>query len=226
MVHGNRITICRTKNHQRKNEIYASGCQSELHNGSARKRHNQNPVCRRPLREIEIGIDCSFRRKFDRKISEINLEDRNRRHETIAIFASHEIVVRQYNQRRIHKTAMDTAFASVIKSSAIGIELFTLDNLAKMADKMWEVSDRFCVASVENEKKSSMEKIVEALEKLTNPIGALERGEHKSRPDVTPSQNRAKSRQRSKSEQNTEHEYCWFHYKYGDKAQKCREPCK
>lgn len=101
----------------------------------------------------------------------------------------------------------------------------TLDNLAKMADKMWEVSDRFCVASVENGKKSSMEKVIDALEKLTNRIGALERGEHKSRRDVTPSRNRSKSRQRSKSEQKSEHENCWFHYKYGDKAQKCREPC-
>lgn len=45
----------------------------------------------------------------------------------------------------------------------------TLDNLAKMADQMWEVSDRFAISSIKSEEKSStLEKIVHAIDKLTD----------------------------------------------------------
>lgn len=100
-----------------------------------------------------------------------------------------------------------------------------LDNLAKMADKMWEVSDRFCISSVGAEKvqeKTNIEKITMLLEKLANKVEALERKEHISRRDVTPQRNRSRSNGKGKSE----HELCWFHYKYGNDAKKCREPCK
>ncbi|XP_055308018.1 uncharacterized protein LOC129572124 [Sitodiplosis mosellana] len=105
-----------------------------------------------------------------------------------------------------------------------------LDNLAKMADKMWEVSDRFSISSVnaENGEKSVIEKLTRALERLTNKVDALERKEHVSRRDNTPhrNRNRSSSRQSTKSGGKSEHELCWYHYKYGNEAKNCREPCK
>lgn len=106
-----------------------------------------------------------------------------------------------------------------------------LENLAKMADKMWEVSDRFTISSVSKNtsEKSNFESITEILSKLTNKIEALERKEHSSRRD---SSQRSRSRNRSQSKRSmsnggkSEHELCWYHYKFGDDAKNCREPCK
>lgn len=103
-----------------------------------------------------------------------------------------------------------------------------LDNLAKMADQMWEVSDKFAISSIKTEENSSaLEKIVNAIEKLTNKINALERKEHVSRRNVTPQRSRSYSKgKRERNNSNSEHELCWYHFKFGDSAKKCREPCK
>lgn len=105
-----------------------------------------------------------------------------------------------------------------------------LDTLAKMADSMWEVSDRFCIAGVKTDDTvtACLEKISTTLSKLSDRMDKLERNEHKSRRDATPHRNtlRDKSKQRDQSESKKEYEQCWYHYKYGDDAKNCREPCK
>lgn len=104
-----------------------------------------------------------------------------------------------------------------------------LDDLAKMADSMWEVSDRFNVNAIKAEKdplESKIDKLATALEKLSQRINSIDKKEHISRRDSTPhhSRNRSKSIQ-SRDSSNGKHEMCWFHHKYGDAAKKCREPC-
>lgn len=105
----------------------------------------------------------------------------------------------------------------------------SLDNLGKMADKMWEVSDHFCVASIGGGVKaqSNGEQFAKALNKITSRLEALERKEHTSRRDATPRRfrNRSQSRQRGNSEFK-DRELCWYHFKFGEKAQKCRDPCQ
>lgn len=121
---------------------------------------------------------------------------------------------------------LPTASRAVL--SASGDEL---DNLAKMADKMWEVSDRFNISSVaagNTNENAYIDKITKVLERLTSKVDALERKEHVSRRDSTPhnNRNRSNSRQSNKSVGKSEHELCWYHYKYGNEAKNCREPCK
>lgn len=106
-----------------------------------------------------------------------------------------------------------------------------LENLAKMADSMWEVSDRFCVNSIESKDKnhvSEMEKITKLLEKMSDRISALEtqRNQRKSRKDSTPQRNRNRSKSNNNNEKrNGDDELCWYHAKFGEEAQTCRKPC-
>lgn len=107
-----------------------------------------------------------------------------------------------------------------------------LDNLAKMADSMWEVSDRFCVNSVEAKDKnhvSEVDKITKLLEKLADRMSAIEKNQQQrtSRRDSTPhrSRNRSKSNNNNGSKRSDGDGLCWYHDKYGADAKSCRQPC-
>lgn len=107
-----------------------------------------------------------------------------------------------------------------------------LDDLAKMADSMWEVSDRFSMNAIKVEKdplESKIDKLASTLEKLAQRINGIDKKEHISRRDSTPHKNRSRSKSMqsrdSSSSSSSTHELCWFHHKYGDAAKKCREPC-
>lgn len=103
-----------------------------------------------------------------------------------------------------------------------------LDDLAKMADSMWEVSDRFNVNAIKAEKdplESKLDKLASALEKLSQRINSIDKSEHVSRRDSTPYRHR--SRSKSTQSRDSTHEtngVCWFHRKFGDAAKQCREP--
>lgn len=105
-----------------------------------------------------------------------------------------------------------------------------LDDLAKMADSMWEVSDRFSMNAIKVEKdplESKIDKLATALEKLSQRFNSNDKKEHVSRRDSTPHHNRSRSKStQSRDSTKDEHELCWFHHKFGDAAKKCREPCK
>lgn len=104
-----------------------------------------------------------------------------------------------------------------------------LDDLAKMADSMWEVSDRFNVNAIKAEKdplELKIDKLANALEKLSQRINSIDKKEHISRRDSTPHHSRSRSKSaHSRDSSNGKHETCCFHHKYGDAAKKCREPC-
>lgn len=106
-----------------------------------------------------------------------------------------------------------------------------LDNLSKMADSMWEVSDRFCVSSVEVKDKnhvSEIDKISKLLEKLADRMSAIEKHQvqRKSRRDSTPHGNRNRSKSNNNSTKRSGDEsLCWYHDKYGADAKSCRQPC-
>lgn len=102
-----------------------------------------------------------------------------------------------------------------------------LDDLAKMADSMWEVSDRFSMNAIKVEKdplESKIDKLASALEKLSQRINGIDKKEHVSRRDSTPHRSRSKSTH-SRDSTNETSETCWFHRKFGNAAKQCREPC-
>lgn len=105
----------------------------------------------------------------------------------------------------------------------------TLENLTKMADSMWEVSDRFCVNSINSgESSTALDKITTALNNLTKRMETWEKKEHVSRRDTTPrgkqNQSRSSSRSAPRNKQRSDG-LCWYHSKHGADAKNCRQPC-
>lgn len=101
--------------------------------------------------------------------------------------------------------------------SIISISSDPLDKLAVLADKIFEVSDSPHVNAVAlqpsgSPTQTSLEKQVSLLVK--------EVAELKTKFTQRP---RSRSRSRNRSEPD---EVCWYHRKFGDKATKCRKPCR
>jgi len=113
-----------------------------------------------------------------------------------------------------------------------------LVNLACMVDKIMEVAgggkDNFgCIASTDRSRTrsspstntdSSFEKLEKQIAALTLKVENLTKNRERSRSRNTHRSVSGTSRTRNGDKVN--HELCWYHFKFGDKATKCREPCK
>lgn len=103
-----------------------------------------------------------------------------------------------------------------------------IENLAKMADKMWESANHTSVNAVENashdkSKTTTMQMISEQLEKISARLKDLEsKNRHR---DETPHGNRSRSRSNSSKRNGDNDDTCWYHRTLGDAAKKCRTPC-
>ncbi|XP_022171539.1 uncharacterized protein LOC111034568 [Myzus persicae] len=114
----------------------------------------------------------------------------------------------------------------------------SLVNLACMADKIMEVAgvskDNFgCIASTDISRTRSFpstntdtpfEKLEKQIAALTLKVEKLTNNRERSR-----SRNNHRSvsgTSRARNGDKVNHELCWYHFKFGDKATKCREPCK
>lgn len=91
----------------------------------------------------------------------------------------------------------------------------TLAKLAEMADKLVD-SGHSHVAATQSA-ASSTDEIIAQIAFLTAEIQKLKAS--------CGSRNRSSSRARSTSGERSR-EICWYHFKYGDRARQCREPCK
>ena len=101
----------------------------------------------------------------------------------------------------------------------------TLDELASLADKILEVSPspgQVAATSSRSSELSELKQVVADLTKqvqsLTTKVQQQERGRSRSRSRSN------RSRSSSRTEEHTG-EHCWYHWKYGTKAAKCRPPC-
>lgn len=103
---------------------------------------------------------------------------------------------------------------TILTASSDTVEL---DELAKLADKIIEVStpnqlSTMCVKSTENVN------LIAKIDQLTKQVNQLQ------------SQFRSRSRSRSKSKhsqpkEKRKFEKCWYHFKFGDRSTKCVPPC-
>lgn len=91
----------------------------------------------------------------------------------------------------------------------------TLVKLAEMADKMVE-SPQASAVSTTPTIDEQMEKVKEQLEVLSAEFRRLKAG---------PSTGSSGRRSRSSSRSRTGTEMCWYHRKFGQNAERCKEPC-
>lgn len=98
----------------------------------------------------------------------------------------------------------------------------TIEKLAEMADKITDASNSHSstVAAVNNDpisNNSGERKLAEQIELLTAEIRRLK--------VTNPERSRSLSRNRGGSRSSSRSGMCWYHRKYGNDAQRCREPC-
>ena len=98
-----------------------------------------------------------------------------------------------------------------------------LNKLADMADKVMEVATPTVSAitstNLEHTKSSEVEKLREEVAKLTDIVASLstrfrQRSNSRSRRSRSPAPS-----------SNSSDSLCWYHAKYEEKAEKCRDPC-
>lgn len=97
-----------------------------------------------------------------------------------------------------------------------------LTQMSKVADKIFEVSDSSSASEITT--KSLNVNIQTQIDDINKRFKNLENNFNRSR---SSSRNRGqfrRSRSRSKSRQRVFDKY-WYHYKYGDQAKKCVQPC-
>lgn len=114
----------------------------------------------------------------------------------------------------------------------------SLVNLACMADKITEVAgfgkDNFgCIASTDRSRTrnfpptgndSPFEKLEKQIAALTLKVEKLTKNRERSR--SRNSHRSVSGTSRTSNDNKVNHELCWYHFRFGDKATKCREPCK
>ncbi|XP_050547189.1 uncharacterized protein LOC126908902 [Daktulosphaira vitifoliae] len=95
-----------------------------------------------------------------------------------------------------------------------------LDKVAELADKIVEVQPApsqfvHAVATTNNKKELDVLAAIEALAKQVSELCAKR-----------PQRSRSRSRNRSNVELTNGKGWCWYHSTYGEKAAKCKAPCK
>lgn len=139
--------------------------------------------------------------------------------------------MRQLGGTTVSDDLMKTLFLKNIPQQARAI-LATSDvgltQLAALADKILEVSHSPSVQSIERPNCSS------ALEKqIAQLTRAVERLTTSRADDSSSSRSRSRSsttkrpdaRSSTPSNSNQQHEFCWYHFKFGSAATKCKPPC-
>jgi len=99
-----------------------------------------------------------------------------------------------------------------------------LESLAERADRVADASAGHDLATVSNEpvRLHSMENTIPVLTTLIAALVSTQSTQY--RPACSQDRSRSKSRKRSKSHTGST-QRCFYHNVYGNKAQKCRDPC-
>lgn len=90
-----------------------------------------------------------------------------------------------------------------------------LDNLAKMADKIADISPAIAISSITNP-TSDVSRLERQIEILTEEVKQLRSRYSKSNSRV---------RSRSNKRDNSATGFCYYHRRFGQNANKCRQPC-
>jgi hypothetical protein len=131
---------------------------------------------------------------------------------------------------RTHFCVLYGQVVYLIIQTVIATQTGTLDAVAELADKVYEIAPATpVVASVNSSTHGTMSSMMSKIEELTREVASLRTQVHNSRSRYRQSahnENRVRTpnryRNRSKSYVDG---YCWYHNKYGSRAHKCTTPC-
>lgn len=100
--------------------------------------------------------------------------------------------------------------------------------LLSMADRLWEATQTNCISEVRSNSSSTKEdKLIEAIKNLSLEVSSLkERVSRNSHDSNKYDYQRRRSRSSSRSKNRDEFKYCWYHWKFANKASKCIPPCQ
>lgn len=107
-----------------------------------------------------------------------------------------------------------------VQTVLAAITPLTLEKAAEIADRVMEVSPiSVSACSATTSPNSNEGNLILLIQKLSSKIEEISRVRSRTR-------NRFfANRQRSKSK-NRNYDFCWYHFKFGNKAQNCVQPCK
>lgn len=125
---------------------------------------------------------------------------------------------------------LDTEFLKTLWLQRLPIQTQTIlsisednvEKLASMADKIHETTD-INVAAVQGEKGSSFPELNELrtqISELSKQVERLSRSRAKHNAERRDSSQRRRSNSRHRN-----YDKCWYHFKFGDAARRCKSPC-
>lgn len=107
-----------------------------------------------------------------------------------------------------------------VQTVLAAITPLTLDKAAEIADRVMEVSPiSVSACSATTSANSNEGNLMLEIQKLSARIEEISRGRSQSRNRSFPNRQRSKSRNRN-------YDFCWYHFKFGNKAKNCVQPCK
>ncbi|GFY45489.1 uncharacterized protein TNIN_72581 [Trichonephila inaurata madagascariensis] len=109
----------------------------------------------------------------------------------------------------------------------LSISKDSLNNIAEMADKIIAVYSSSEVCSVANNNSSPKSNDRNKLEVLQADIAALTiKFDEFSRNPRQRSKSREHIRRNRSKSNSSRHAFCWYHFKFGNNAKKCVQPCQ
>lgn len=170
----------------------------------------------------------SEERRLDSLLNKIDIGDMK----PSELFRQMEILAGDFslvNKQLLYKLWIDKLPQSV-KTCVIAIEsVQTQDQVFTIADKIHNSESQkvFSIKSSNNDDlKNVLSQISSRLDKFEASLCQINKG-HSSRSDSTQPQSRNRSASRSRNRRNvSEKPLCWYHFRFGENAKKCIQPCK
>ncbi|XP_055913454.1 uncharacterized protein LOC129947039 [Eupeodes corollae] len=112
-----------------------------------------------------------------------------------------------------------------INIALLSVDAKGIDELGSIADKIYEASQNASVCSIASQgidsQGSNLEQRLSRIESMIESINVRSKPRNRSRSRP----NHRSFRNRTPSRSNHSHKTCWYHRRYGSKAQKCDQPC-
>lgn len=116
------------------------------------------------------------------------------------------------------RTVWLRALPQRVRGILAAIEQDDLDKLATVADKVMEVDSNTSVHAVRDTDGDRLARLEKQLQDLHEQFSSLATTIQRS--------NRGRSRSRNRDQGAPKDGYCYYHHKFGEKATKCKKPCK